>query len=40
MEQFRDPREGVTSFIVTTRIDARIAVAKATAIAYNVSVEP
>lgn len=40
MEQFRDPREGVTSFIVTCRVDAEVAVVPATALAYNVNVEP
>lgn len=40
METFRDPREGATSFIVTARVDAEIAVPAATSIAYNVNVEP
>lgn len=40
METFRDPREGATSFIVTARVDAKIAVPAATAIATNVDVEP
>ena len=39
METFRDPREGATSFIVNTRVDAEIAVPGATAIAYTVNVE-
>ena len=40
METYRDPREGVTSFIVTARVDAQIGVREATAIATNVNVEP
>jgi hypothetical protein len=40
IETFRDPREGATSFIVTARVDAKIAVPAATAIATNVNVEP
>lgn len=40
METFRDPREGMTSFCVTARVDAQLAVPEATAIAKNVSVEP
>lgn len=35
-ESFRDPREGVTSFLVTCRVDAKIAVPEAVAIAYDV----
>jgi HK97 family phage major capsid protein len=37
-ETYRDPREGVTSFVVTARVDAEIAVPSATCIAYNVDV--
>ncbi len=40
LETFRDPREGATSFIVTARVDAKLAHVPATAIAYNVNVEP
>lgn len=40
IETFRDPREGATSFIVTARVDAKIAVNAATAVAKNVNVEP
>lgn len=40
MESWRDPREGVTSFIATARTDAKIAVVEATAVATNVDVEP
>lgn len=40
LETFRDPREGATSFIVTARVDAKLAHIPATAIAYNVNVEP
>jgi len=40
MESFRDPREGATSFIVTCRVDAKVAIRDATAIATNVDVEP
>lgn len=40
IETFRDPREGGTSFVVTARVDAEIAVTEATAIATNVNVEP
>ncbi len=40
LETYRDPREGATSFIVTARADAKIAVIPATALAYNVNVEP
>jgi hypothetical protein len=40
LETFRDPREGATSFIVTARVDAKIAVPDATAIATSVNVEP
>lgn len=35
-ETWRDPREGATSFIVTARVDAKIAVPSATVLAYNV----
>ena len=38
LERFRDPREGVTSFIVTARTDVKIAVVDASAIATNVAV--
>jgi hypothetical protein len=38
MESWRDPREGATSFIVTARVDAKIAVPDATAVATNVNV--
>lgn len=37
-ETWRDPREGVTSFIVTARVDAEVAVPDAAVIAYNVDV--
>lgn len=40
LETWRDPREGATSFVVTARVDAKIAVPAATAIATNVNVEP
>lgn len=40
LETFRDPREGATSFIVTSRVDAKLAHVPATAVAYNVNVEP
>lgn len=36
METFRDPREGATSFVVTARVDAEIAVPDAVAIATEV----
>lgn len=39
-ETFRDPREGVTSFIVNARVGGTIAVPDAVAIAYDVNVEP
>ena len=39
-ETFRDPREGATSFIVTARVAAAIAVVGATVIATSVDVEP
>ena len=38
METFRDPREGATSFIVTARVDSKIAIPDATAIATDVDV--
>ena len=38
-ETYRDAREGATSFIVTARVDAKIAVPTATVIAYDVDVE-
>lgn len=37
-ETWRDPREGATSFVITARVDAEIAVPNATALAYNVDV--
>lgn len=37
-ETWRDPREGATSFIITARVDAKVAVPTATAIAYGVDV--
>lgn len=40
LETFRDPREGATSFVVTARVDAKVAVPDATAIAKEVNVEP
>jgi len=40
LETYRDPREGGTSFIVTARVDAEIALTDATTIAYTVDVEP
>lgn len=40
MESFRDPREGARSFIVSARVDCKVAVADAVAIARNVNVEP
>ena len=40
IEKFRDPREGATSFIITARVDAKIGLVNATAIATNVDVEP
>lgn len=40
IETYRDPREGATSFVVSARVDAKIAVPAATAIATNVNVEP
>ena len=39
-ETWRDPREGATSFVVTARVDAKIAVPNATVLAYSVNVEP
>lgn len=39
-ETFRDPREGATSFIVTARVAAAIAVVGATVLATSVDVEP
>lgn len=39
-ETWRDPREGATSFVVTTRVDAKVAIIDATAIATSVNVEP
>jgi HK97 family phage major capsid protein len=37
-ETWRDPREGATSFIVTARVDAEVAVPEATVIAHDVDV--
>lgn len=39
-ETFRDPREGATSFVVTSRVAANIGWVPATCIATNVNVEP
>lgn len=39
-ESFRDPREGATSFILTCRVDANIAVRNATVAVTSVNVEP
>lgn len=39
-EKWRDPREGATSFVVSARVDAKVAVVDATALAFNVNVEP
>jgi hypothetical protein len=39
-ESFRDPREGATSFIVTARVDSKVAIRDAMAVAQNVDVEP
>ncbi len=36
LETFRDPRDGATSFIVTSRVDSQIGVREATAVATNV----
>ena len=38
METWRDPREGGTSFVVTTRVDAKVAHVPATVLAHNVNV--
>ena len=38
METWRDPREGGTSFVVTTRVDAKVAHVPATVVAHNVNV--
>jgi len=40
IEQFRDPREGGVSFVVSARVDCKIQHVPATAIATNVSIEP
>jgi len=40
METFRDPREGATSFVVSSRVCPQIAHVAATAIATGVNVEP
>jgi len=37
-ETYRDGREGITSFLVTARVDAKVAVPTAAAVAYNVDV--
>lgn len=37
-ESFRDPREGATSLLITARVDAKIAVPDAVAIAHDVDV--
>lgn len=39
-ETYRDPREGVTSFVITARVDAEVAVVKATSLAHTVNIEP
>jgi len=39
-ETFRDPREGATSFIITCRVDPKVAVINATVTATSVNVEP
>ena len=39
-ETWRDPREGVTSFVVTARVDAKVAIPAAAVCAYTVDVEP
>ena len=39
-ETYRDAREGATSFIVTARVAAEVAVPEATVIGYSVDVEP
>lgn len=38
-ETWRDPREGATSFIVTARVDPKVAIPDATVVAQNVDVE-
>jgi HK97 family phage major capsid protein len=38
LEKWRDPREGVTSFVITARVDAEIGNVGATAVASNVDV--
>ena len=40
METWHDPREGGISFIVTARVDAKVAHKPATVYAKNVDVEP
>jgi hypothetical protein len=37
-ETYRDPREGATSFIITARVDAKVAVPEATVVAYDVDI--
>ncbi len=39
-ETYRDPREGAMSFVVTSRVDAKIAVPTAVSVATAVNVEP
>ena len=39
-ETWRDPREGATSFVITARVDAEVAIVNATTHGYNVNVEP
>lgn len=38
-ETYRDPREGVTSFIVTARVGAAVAIPEATVVATDVNIE-
>jgi HK97 family phage major capsid protein len=40
IESFRDPREGATSFVCTARVDAKVGIPQATAIATGVNVDP
>lgn len=37
VERYRDPREGVTSFVVTVRVDFKVADPQAAVLAYNVT---
>jgi HK97 family phage major capsid protein len=39
-ETWRDPREGVTSFIVSARVDGKVAIRDACSVATNVDIEP